>query len=63
MSQNDKLLLEKGIPVLTKQERDKLRGEWQANTWDDMLLSLHNYGKYIMLRPTGFGKTFTSAAA
>ena len=63
MSQNDKLLLKKGIPVLTKNERAKLRGEWQAQTWDDMLLSLHNYGKYIMLRPTGFGKTYTSAAA
>ena len=63
MSQNDRLLLEKGIPVLTREERAELRGEWQAQTWDDMLLSLHNYGKYIMLRPTGFGKTFTSAAS
>lgn len=63
MSQNDRLLVEKGIPVLTKDERDKLRGKWQAQTWDDMILSLHNYGKYIMLRPTGFGKTYTSAAS
>lgn len=63
MSQNDKLLIEKGVPVLSKADRAKLRGEWQSQTWDDMLLSLNSFGKYIMLRPTGFGKTFTCAAA
>lgn len=63
MSQNDALLIEKGVPVLNKKEKDKLRGKWQAQTWDDMLLSLNSFGKYIMLRPTGFGKTFTCAAA
>lgn len=63
MSQNDRLLREKGLPVLTKAERDKLRAEWQANTWEDMILSLNSYNKYIMLRPTGFGKTYTCACA
>ncbi|MBO5389401.1 MAG: DEAD/DEAH box helicase family protein [Lachnospiraceae bacterium] len=63
MSQNDRLLLEKGLPVLSRDERNKLRGQWQAQTWDEMLLSLHNYGKYIMLRPTGFGKTYTCACS
>lgn len=63
MSQNDALLIEKGVPVLSKYEKDKLRGKWQSQTWDDMLLSLNSFGKYIMLRPTGFGKTFTCAAA
>ena len=63
MSQNDKLLIEKGIPVLNKEQKDKIRGEWQSQTWDDMILSLNSYGKYIMLRPTGFGKTYTCACA
>lgn len=63
MSQNDKLLRAKGLPVLSEEERRKLRGEWQAQTWDDMILSLNSYGKYIMLRPTGFGKTYTCACA
>lgn len=63
MSQNDKLLLEKGLPILSKEQKSKLRGKWQSQTWDDMLLSLNSFGKYIMLRPTGFGKTFTCAAA
>jgi len=63
MSQNDKLLRAKGLPVLTKGEKDKLRNKWQAETWDDMLMSLHLYGKYIMLRPTGFGKTYTCSCA
>lgn len=63
MSQNDKLLIEKGLPVLNKAQKDKLRGEWQSQTWDDMILSLNSYGKYIMLRPTGFGKTYTCACA
>ena len=63
MSQNDRLLLEKGLPILSKEQKSKLRGKWQSQTWDDMLLSLNSFGKYIMLRPTGFGKTFTCAAA
>lgn len=63
MSQNDKLLIAKGLPVLTKAQKDQLRGEWQSQTWDDMILSLNSYGKYIMLRPTGFGKTYTCACA
>ena len=63
MSQNDKLLLEKGLPVLDKVSKNKIRAKWQRETWDDMLLSLNSYGKYIMLRPTGFGKTYTCACA
>lgn len=63
MSQNDKLLLDKGLPVLNKTKRDNLRGKWQNETWDDMILSLHHYNKYVMLRPTGFGKTYTCACA
>lgn len=63
MSQNDKLLRDKGLPVLTEDERKELRRKWQNETWDDMILSLAQYGKYIMLRPTGFGKTYTCACA
>ena len=63
MSQNNKLLEKLGVPVLTSGEKAKLRTKWQADTWDDMIKSLNQYGKYIMLRPTGFGKTFTSACA
>lgn len=63
MSQNDRLIEEMGLPVLTNKERVKLRSEWQAQTWDDMILSLNSFGKYIMLRPTGFGKTYTCACA
>lgn len=63
MSQNNELLEKLGVPVLTSREKAKLRTQWQADTWDDMIKSLNKYGKYIMLRPTGFGKTFTSACA
>lgn len=63
MSQNDKILLEKGLPVLDRVSKNKIRGKWQRETWDDMLLSLNSYNKYIMLRPTGFGKTYTCACA
>lgn len=63
MSQNDKLLKNHGLKVLTDTERKALRGKWQNETYDDMKYSLRNYGKYIMLRPTGFGKTYTCACA
>lgn len=63
MSQNDRLLREKGVPILNEEDRQALRDKWQNQTWDDMLLSLHEYGKYIMLRPTGFGKTYTCSKA
>lgn len=63
MSQNDKLLRDKGLPVLTEVDRDTILREWQRATWDDMVQSLSSYGKYIMLRPTGFGKTYTCACA
>lgn len=63
MSQNNKLLEKLGVPVLNSREKAKLRTQWQADTWDDMVKSLNQYGKYIMLRPTGFGKTYTSACA
>lgn len=63
MSQNDNLLKQKGLPVLTDKERKDLRKEWQDATWDDMKSSLGNFNKYIMLRPTGFGKTYTCACA
>lgn len=63
MSQNDALLREKGLPVLTKSQKDMLIRQKQAETWDDMITSLNSYGKYIMLRPTGFGKTYTCACA
>lgn len=63
MSQNDTLLKQLGVPILNKEEKCALRKEWQNKTWDDMVLSLSSYQKYIMLRPTGFGKTFTCAAS
>ena len=59
MSQNNKLLEELGLPVLNEDEKAELRRDWQNKTWNDMITSLHNYGKYVMLRPTGFGKTYT----
>ena len=40
-----------------------IREEWQNNTMNDMEESLNRYGKYAMLRPTGFGKTYLSAMA
>lgn len=63
MSQNDKLLRQIGVPVLSTAERTTLRRKWQRQTWDDMVLYLNTYGKYSMLRPTGFGKTYTCAGA
>lgn len=63
MSQNDSLLIAKGLPILSSKERRQIRSKWQNETWDDMIQSLHQYGKYIMLRPTGFGKTYTCARA
>lgn len=63
MSQNNKLLENLGVPILNGYEKEMLRREWQGHTWDDMIKSLDKYGKYIMLRPTGFGKTYTSACA
>lgn len=63
MSQNDKLLSQIGVPVLNTVQRTELRREWQRQTWDDMILCLNSYGKYAMLRPTGFGKTYTCAGA
>ena len=32
MSQNDRLIEEMGLPVLTNKERVKLRSKWQAQT-------------------------------
>lgn len=63
MSQNDKLLGQIGVPVLNTEERVALRRSWQRQTWDDLTLYLNSYGKYSMLRPTGFGKTYTCACA
>lgn len=63
MSQNDKLLRQIGVPVLNTEERVALRRSWQRQTWDDLTLYLNSYGKYSMLRPTGFGKTYTCACA
>ena len=63
MSQNNKLLEELGLPVLNEDEKVALRRDWQNKTWNDMITSLHNYGKYVMLRPTGFGKTYTCACS
>lgn len=63
MSQNDKLLRQIRVPVLSTAERTALRRSWQRQTWDDMILYLNSYGKYSMLRPTGFGKTYTCAGA
>lgn len=63
MSQNDKLLHNIGLPVLSSKEKNKLRSEWQSNTYKDMKKSLQVYGKFAMLRPTGFGKTYTCAEA
>lgn len=63
MSQNDGIIKKLGLPILSKEEKDELRNKWQEQTWEDMTLSLNSYGKYIMLRPTGFGKTYTCACA
>lgn len=63
MSQNNKLLKRKGVPVLTKKQRNDLRKKWQQETWEDMIYNLEHYNKYIMLRCTGFGKTYTCACA
>ena len=58
---NDALLKEQGLPVLTKYQKKSLRKKWQDITINDMRTSLKQYGKYVMLRPTGFGKTFICA--
>lgn len=63
MSQNDELLMSKGIKVISSKERKELRAYWQKVTWEDMKKSLSMYKKYAMLRPTGFGKTYTCACA
>jgi hypothetical protein len=63
MSQNDKLLIAQGLPALTHEERVEKRREWQSVTWEDMKKSFSMFNKYIMLRPTGFGKTYTCAQA
>lgn len=61
MSQNNQLLVRQGLPVLSKEEKLALRKKWQDITFKDMYLSLKQYNKYVMLRPTGFGKTYTCA--
>ena len=61
MSQNDNLIERQGLPVLSKLEKMSLRDKWQALTLKDMNKSLKQYSKYIMLRPTGFGKTYICA--
>ena len=61
MSQNDRILKEQGFPILSNDEKQLLRSKWQEITFSDMELSLDQYDKYVMLRPTGFGKTYICA--
>lgn len=64
MSQNDKLLKSLGITnILSPYEKKLLQSKWQGETWQDMKYCLKNFGKYAMIRPTGFGKTYTCAQA
>lgn len=48
---------------MINKKAEKIRAEWQAVTLKDMEYSLNNFGKYAMIRPTGFGKTYLSAQA
>ncbi len=61
MTQNDRLLSEQSIPILSKKDKANLRAKWQQLTIADMNLSLALYNMYLMLRPTGFGKTYVCA--
>ena len=48
---------------MISKKAEKVRTEWQTVTLKDMEYSLNNFGKYAMIRPTGFGKTYLSAQA